>query len=299
VDNIGPYLLPTSHNTIVFPCSKPAPAWPRMVFGSMANDGGHLLMRPTERAELLDADPSIARFIRRFAGATESLGTAERFCLWVDEEQVPEALAIPAIAQRVAAVKAFRAASRRRPTQALARVPWRFGEVRHREGQSIIVPRHSSERRMIIPMGYLDGGTIISDAANAIYDAEPWLFALLQSRMHTVWVSAVGGKIKTDYRYSAELCYNTFPAPPLSDADKAQLTQHTLAVLEAREYHADITLGNMYFPEQMPVDLKTAHQALDATVDSLYALLAPTDERRLDMLFEMYTTLTAAEGAAA
>ncbi|MEJ7786574.1 MAG: type IIL restriction-modification enzyme MmeI [Solirubrobacteraceae bacterium] len=156
--------------------------------------------------------------------------------------------------------------------QAMADRPYRFLQRPHREGNSIIVPRHSSERRAVIPMDFLDSRTVISDAANAIYGAELWLFGLLQTRLHTAWVGTVGGKIEIRYRYSAVLCYNTFPVPALSAENRLRLAKHAMAVLEAREHHADRSLGDIYLPDGMPADLQHAHDALDATVDGLFGL---------------------------
>lgn len=144
-------------------------------------------------------------------------------------------------------------------------------------------------------MGFLDSSTVISNAAGAIYDAEPWLFALLQSRLHTAWVGTVGGRIKTDYRYSAVLCYNGFPVRPLSSEDRERLGGHVFEVLEARERHPDRTLGSLYLPDEMPFDLKRVHEQLDATVDALYGASAPTDSERLEILFKLYDKMIATE----
>jgi hypothetical protein len=149
-------------------------------------------------------------------------------------------------------------------------------------------------------MGFLDSSTVISDAANAIYDAQPWLFALLQSRIHTGWVGTVGGRIKTDYRYSASLCYNTFPVPALSDEHLDRLAGHAFEVLEARERYSGRTLGNLYLPEEMPADLKRVHERLDSTVDALYGVSPKrTGIERLELLFERYEEMAAAEKDAA
>ena len=135
--------------------------------------------------------------------------------------------------------------------------------------------------------------------ANAVYEAEPWLFALLQSRMHAAWVGTVGGKLKTDYRYSAGLCYNTFPVPSLSDGDRARLTEHALAILEARERHSDRTLGDLYIPDKMPLDLQHVHETLDNTIDDLYGATTPSGTERLGILFALYQQMTAVETEAA
>ena len=265
----------------------------------MPNDAGHLTLSAADRDEMLNACPAVSRFIRRLAGANELLKGTVRYCLWIDDAEVEEAVAFPGIAERVERVRQVRSQSPRLATRALAKRPWSFGEVRHREGTSIVVPLHSSERRRIIPMGFLDSRTVISNAAGAVYDAEPWLFALLQSRMHTAWVGTVGGKLKTDYRYSAVLCYNTFPVKSLSDQDKACLTDHALAILEARERHSDRTLGDLYLPNKTPLDLQRVHEVLDKTVDDLYGVTAPSHTERLKILFDLYEHMTASDTVAA
>jgi hypothetical protein len=147
-------------------------------------------------------------------------------------------------------------------------------------------------------MGYLGPDTVVSDAAFAVYDAEPWVFALLTSRMHMTWTRAVGGKLKTDYRYSNTIVYNNFAVPPLSDETKEKLTLAALRVLDVREYHCDRTLAELYDPDQMPADLRAAHAEIDAHVDSIYSKRDyETDEQRLSDLFAMYESMTAAEAA--
>ena len=148
---------------------------------------------------------------------------------------------------------------------------------------SIIVPRHSSERREYVPIGYLGPETVISDAANAIYDAEPWLFALLTSRMHMAWLGTVGGKLETRYRYSNTLVYNNFPVPPLTDQLKEALTQRAFRVLDVREYHCEYTLAELY----------------DAEKDRIYRKRPfDSDEERLRLLFDLYRQMTDQEAHA-
>ena len=294
VANIGPYLLPTSHNTIVHQRRSTLGELPEMVLGSKPTDGGHLNFTATEREEILAEDPRAEEFMKRYRGASEFLGSTVRYCFWITDADAERALAIAPIARRAELVRAMRLRGST-VAQAMAGRPYRFLQRAHKDGQSILVPLHSSERRTIIPMGFFDSHTVISNAANAVYGAEPWLFALLQSRMHTAWVGTVGGRIKTDYRYSAVLCYNTFPVPPLSDESTARLTEHALAILEARERHSDRTLGDLYIPDKMPFDLELVHEALDKTVDHLYGATTPSGTERLEILFALYQHMTAAE----
>lgn len=161
------------------------------------------------------------------------------------------------------------------------------------------MPRVSSERREYIPIGYLGPDTVVSDAAFAVYDAEPWLFALLTSKMHMVWVRAVGGKMKTDYRYSNTIVYNNFPVPELSAQAKNELSQRALRVLDVREYHSEFTLAELYDPDKMPDNLRQAHAEVDAAVDKLFSARPfESDEARLSVLFAMYKEAIEAEEAA-
>lgn len=297
VANIGPYLLPTAHDTIVHSRRTPPPGLPPMVFGSKPTDGGHLNMTEAERDSLLAEEPHVEEFIRRYAGASELLNGRTRYCLWISDVDAARAMALAPIAARAQRVRAMRLAGST-TAAAMADRPYRFLQRAHREGSSIIVPRVTSQRRPIIPMDFLDSRTVISDLAYAVYGAEPWLFALLQTRLHTAWVGTVGGKMKTDYRYSSVLCYNTFPVPLLTDKDRLRLAEHTMAVLEAREGHADRSLGDLYLPESMPEDLRRVHADLDATVDGLYGLpTEPSETQRLERLFVLYETMTATEAA--
>jgi hypothetical protein len=142
-------------------------------------------------------------------------------------------------------------------------------------------------------MGYLNAGTVISDSAFAIYDAELWLFGILTSRMHMAWVRTVGGKLKTDYRYSAGICYNTFPFPRISDDKKSEIEEAATNVLLTREDYPKMTLAEMYDPEGMPEDLRDAHAALDDIVDSCYpGYPFANDEARLECLFKLYEKMT-------
>jgi hypothetical protein len=273
---------------------------PTMSYGSKPTDGGHLTLDRREHDELTATSPESATYIKRLLGADEFIDGKDRFCLWIEPGDLSQAVAIPEIRIRLDRTAAMRRESRKPATRKIADTPYRFAESRYKETESIIVPGHTSVRRDYIPMGYLDPETVISNAAFAVYDAEPWLFALLNSRMHVAWTRAVGGKLKTDYRYSNTIVYNNFPVPPLSDAAKEKLTVAALRVLDVREYHCEQTLAALYDPDLMPADLRTAHGEVDALVDSIYSKRGyETDEQRLSDLFGMYEAMTAEEAAKA
>ncbi|MGJ9479614.1 DNA methyltransferase [Actinotignum sp. GS-2025b] len=297
VKTINSYLV-DSNVPVVSPTNRALdPQLPIMKKGSQPTDGGNLILSPEEAEELLAKHPEISPLVKRFIGANEFINGKERFCLWLTEHDYSDAAKIPEIGRRLGRVKAMREASTDKATRSYASEPWRFQMIRYKPTNSIIVPRHSSERRTYVPIGYLDPETIISDASFAIYDAEPWLFALLTSKMHMAWLRAVGGKLKTDFRYSNTLVYNTFPVPELSASSKEELTKRALRVLDVREYHCEKTLAELYDPDLMPRNLREAHEKIDEAVDRLYKSTPfASDEERLAVLFAKYQQMIEAEG---
>lgn len=289
-ENINPYLIATD-NIIITSLSNPISKVPNMSFGSMPNDGGFLLLDKNEKENLINFDAECSRFIRRIYGSQEFIRDEKRYCIWIDEQDKD---ILPAsIINRVRQVEAVRLKSKRPATNKLSVVPWRFGEVRYKQSVAILVPRHSSERREYIPLGYIDENSIIADSAFAIYDANKWLFALLTSKMHNLWVRTVGGSLETRIRYSATLCYNTFPFPRLSTTKKEELEQLAQNILNIRDENFDMTLGEMYNPESMPEELREAHHQLDLAVERIYRHEPFTsDEERLEHLFKLYAKMT-------
>ena len=268
-------------------------------FGSKPTDGGFLVLSPEEKYQMHRDAPEAERFIKKYVGASDFINDVERYCLWIAEDEYREAKDIPPIGKRIDSVAAFRLKSKAQSTIDFAEKAYRFKQLAYKPTDSIIVPRVSSERRDYIPMGYLGPETVISDAAFAVYDAEPWLFGLLTSRMHMVWARAVGGKMKTDYRYSNTIVYNNFPVRALSDVEKQKLTEKALRVLDVREYHCEKTLAQLYDPDLMPANLREAHEDIDRFVDGLYSKRPyETDEDRLSDLFAKYEEMIAAEEAA-
>jgi hypothetical protein len=191
----------------------------------------------------------------------------------------------------------MRLRSPKKATIDLAKYPHKFGEIRYNQSTSAIVfPSVSSESREYIPIGFIDGQTVISNLAFGIYDAEPWLFSLLNSKMHMTWVGVVAGQLETRIRYSNTLCYNTFPFPPITDAQKQELEKHVYAILEEREKHSEKTLAQLYDPDKMPAGLREAHRQNDLAVERCYRSRPfESDEERLEYLFRLYEQMIAEE----
>lgn len=290
---INPYLN-TAQLDYVSKQSKPITSFfPIMTKGSQPADDGNLLFNENEFTKAKYEYPQIKEFVKPFVGANEFINGVNRYCLWITENQIQKALSIPLIQSRVNKVAEFRLQSTKKATVEWSQKAYSFTEIRYKDSECIIIPCHSSERRKYIPMGYLPAETVVADSAFAIYDAPKWLFAVLTSKMHMAWVKTVGGRLKTDYRYSVQLCYNTFPFPTISEAQKAELASLAQDVLDLREEHFDMTLGEMYNPETMPDDLKEAHHRLDLAVERCYQPEPFTsDEERLECLFKLYVKMT-------
>lgn len=294
VDNINPYLS-ASDNVIVAKTYNIPQGLPKAEFGCMPYDNGHLLLSESEKNSLLEKYPESDIFIKRIMGSQEFLNDIRRYCLWIDDDKREEAENIPLLRERIAATKDFRL-NESKDGASLANRSHQFREhyvINEDSKGKVIIPRVSSERREYIPIGFIDKDTIISDSAFAIYDAEKWLFALLTSKMHNLWVRTVGGRLKTDYRYSATLCYNTFPFPKLATAEKEGLERLAQNILNIRDENFDMTLGEMYNPESMPEELRDAHHQLDLAVERIYRPEPFTsDEERLEHLFKLYSKMT-------
>lgn len=289
VSNISPYLV-EGDDLFVKKRRLPISFEKEMTFGSMANDSGHLILSVTDKDAILGEHPEAHRFIKRLYGSQEFAKGIERWCIWIEENEVEAAEAIPPIRSRIEAVKASRLDSDRAATVELASVPYRFGEVRYQDSEAIIVPKNTSERRRYITAGLIEAGGVISDLAFAVYDAEPYIFAIISSRLHYVWGAAVGGRFKMDPRYSNTLVYNTFPLPSLSESQKAALEDLAVEILGAREGHPGKTISWLYDPENMPPELLSAHQALDDALETIYiGRPFSSDAERLGHLFKLYS----------
>lgn len=294
VQNINPYLSEGA-NLIVRKNYTPPTGLPKMNFGCMPYDGGNLLMTEQENEEFCALYPQDVDLVKRLCGSYEFINKVNRYCFWIDDADLPRALANPYIAARIERTKQVRLKSKDKAGRELAKRPYQFREFFNIESNTIIVPAHSSENRDYIPIGFFEKNeqVVIPNSALAVYDAELWLFGVLTSKMHNIWVRAVGGRLKTDYRYSATLCYNTFPFPKILAEQKNELNALAREVLGIRAEHSEMTLGEMYNPETMPVDLRLAHQALDVAVERCYRP-EPflSDEERLEYLFKLYERMT-------
>ncbi|MBR6867371.1 MAG: class I SAM-dependent DNA methyltransferase, partial [Prevotella sp.] len=261
VKNISPLLM---DGPTIFVKSETTPickGLPQMNFGNMPADGGKLILSDEERDELIADEPISKKFIHPLIGAEDFINGKRRWCIWLYEEDETEYLAIREFAKRIKELKVIRKESSR---PQLASIPHLFAQITQPVGTPfILIPSSSSERREYIPMGYLDDGNISANSCMVIGTKDISLFGMLMSRIHMVWVKTVGGRLKTDYRYSAQLCYNTFPFPKISTEKKREIESAAEEVLITREYYPEKSLAELYDPDKMPQDLREAHAKLD------------------------------------
>jgi len=260
--------------------------------GSQPTDGGNLLFTPNEAAEFIKNEPKAEKFIKPFIGADEFINGKKRYCLWLKDASPAELRQMPRVLERLDAVKAMRLASTKEATRKYAEKPWLFTEIRQPDVTYIGIPRHSSENRDYIPMQFFTPDNILGDSCLMVPGGSIMQFGVLNSAMHMAWVRAVCGRIKSDYRYSNQICYNPFPWPMPKPDQKKKIEAATQAVLDARAAHPGSTLADLYDPRVMPADLRKAHQALDKAVDAAYRSQPFTTEAaRLEHLLGLYQQL--------
>lgn len=297
-DNINAYLA-AAPNVVVAKKASPISDLNEMSFGNMPNDGGHLLLEPSEAENAIIQHGVKASYIRSFVGSQEFIRGIERRCIWVREDEYTDAKKSEWLNARFEAIRKQRLESGRETTQALAKTPFSFGEVRQRGDEAVIaVAAISSENRDYLPCGLLSRGTIISNKCFALYDAPLWNMALIASRLHWVWIGTVCVRLEMRFSYSNTLGWNTFPVPPLTEQNKADLTRCAEDILLAREAHFPATIAELYDPENMPENLRAAHERNDETLERIYiGRRFKNDTERLEKLFALYTEMTARQGA--
>jgi len=295
VPYINAYLV-SGNNIIVKRTNKQISNLPLMPKGNMPYDGGNLSLSEQEKEKLINDYPESTKFIKKLIGAEEFLDGKQRFCLWLSNKNLNDALKIEPIKTRIENVKNMRLSSTDKAAHKLAERAHQFRETNETTTSSLIIPLTTSERRVYIPLGFVNSEYIATNAVSVIYDAEPWIFGVISSLMHMAWVRAVGGSLETRIRYSSVLCYNTFPFPNISQKQKDEITELVFGILDEREKHSQKTLAQLYDPDKMTEGLRKAHHFLDRAIEQCYRTKPfESDEERLEYLFKMYEEMTAKE----
>ena len=295
VENISPYLLP-GKTIFVESLKKPLGNVSPMYFGSKPTDGGFFFLTPEEREEFVRKEPQSLKYIRKVLGAQEYINNIERYCLWLVDISPEELKNSPMIYERVRKVREFRLSSKAESTRKFADRPTEFKQNAQPETPYLIVPRVSSENRRYVPIGYIQPEVIATDATQIIPNASLYEFGVITSNVHMAWMRTVAGKLKSDYRYSSTIVYNTFPWLEISEQDKQKIELTAKEILNVRAKYSTSSLAALYDDHIMPSDLRTAHQKNDRAVMEAYGMTKIVDGKKtwltesetVARLFEMY-----------
>jgi hypothetical protein len=255
-------------------------------------DDGHYIFNREQRDIFLQREPGAAKYMHPYVGSKEYINGLERWILYLDDAPPEELRRMPAVMERIAAVKAERLRSPSPPTQELAKTPTRFHVTVIPDRPFLCIPEASSERREYVPIGWLEPPTVPSNLVRVVMDADLWHFGVITSRIHMAWLRHIGGRLKSDYRYSIGIVYNPFPWPKASEAQRAKVGELAQKVLDARAKFPNATLADLYDADVMKPELRKAHHALDAAIDKLYRGAAfESDRDRVEHLFGLYEKL--------
>ena len=301
---LTPYLFDAgtvvNRHLVVEETSRPLCAVPQLVIGSKPIDAGHFIFSREERAEFLHQEPAAARYFHPYVGSEEFINGGERWILYLADLTPNELRAMPRVKERSLAVKAFRLESKSEGTRKLADAPTRFHVTVVPKRPFLVIPESSSEKRDYVPIGWLKPPTIPSNLVRVLQGADLWHFAILTSAMHMSWLRQIGGRLKSDYRYSVGIVYNTFPWPQATPQQRDKIRGLAQSVLDARGRFPNCTLADLYDVDVMPPQLRKAHRALDGAVEKLYRPATFTGDRdRAEHLFGLYEKLVTPLVAAA
>ncbi len=291
VKNISAY-LENSTNLIVSKAEKSISGFPEINFGNMPAEGGKLIFTDKEKQDFVSKEPRSEKWFRELVSSREFINGIKRWCLWlvgISEREINEMTVLRKLIEEIREIRL----NSSRPK--LANIPHLFAQITQTPNSNcIIVPRITSANRIYLPIGIIDSNeSIVTDSLYTISTSEPYLFGILSSRLHLVWVKATGGKMKTDYRYAKDLCYNTFPFPNITSKQQENLNLYVFAILDERARYSEKTMAWLYNPATMPKGLKQAHEELDKAIEQCYRLQPFTsDTERLEYLFKLYEEMT-------
>lgn len=291
--NINAYLI-DAPNIIVDSRNKPLCNVSKMVYGNKPADGGNLIIENDDYEAFIAKEPQAKQFIKPLLGAVEYLHGKKRYCLWLQGVSPAQIKSCPFVMERVRLCKESRESSIAAGIRKFADTPMLFAQITQPVGNPyIIVPRVSSERRRYVPIGFINGDTIASDAVQIIPDATIYEFGVMISNVHMAWMRAVCGRLKSDYRYSKDVVYNNFPWPTPTDAQKAKIEQTAQVILDARALYPDSSLAELYDEVTMPPELRKAHQNNNRAVMQAYgfSIKDMTESKCVAELMKMYQDL--------
>ena len=253
---------------------------PKMNFGNQPRDGGYFVIKEDEYQEIIEKEPGLVKWLHPYIGADEFIKGKKRWCLWLKHASPMDIINSKILSEKVEAVRQFRLSSKAKTTNGYAKVPNLFAQITQPDDTDfLIIPRVSSERRRYIPIGFASSDTISSDAVQIVPNATLYHFGIMTSNVHMAWMRAVCGRLKSDYRYSKEIVYNTFPWPQPSEEAKNKIEQTAQAIITARSKYEGCTLADLYGDKMyLFTDLIKAHQQNDIAVMKAYGFMKKDEE---------------------
>lgn len=297
VNHITPYL--TEGETLYIEGRKKSiSSLPEMLRGNYTGCCNALVLNHDERVNLVNNDQCAEKFIKKYVGANELLSNVHRYCLWISDEDLNDAQEIEGIKSRIEQVRIERTNSKDEGQRKLVNKAHQFREFKETINTSLVIPIVSSEAREYLPCGFIDNTVIVPNSAQIVYESPAWLFSLISSKMHMLWIKYLSGKLESRIRYSSSICYNTFPIPKLSVKDKERMELSTFTILSVRENYPDKTLAELYDPLNMPEDLRQAHEKNDLIIENIYRK-EPflSNEEKIEYLFSLYKKILSNSGA--
>jgi len=289
---ISPYLIELDPSIIIQRTNRQIVGLQEMLFGNMPRDGGHFILEENDYLNLVEKYENSKNFIKRYVGSIELIKGQKRWCLWIDDKNKDEACKIDFINERINKVKKFRLGSKAKSTFDKANIPHKFAQIQHVPEKALVIPSVTTSKRDYLPIDFVNQDTVISNLCYAIYKPETYMFGILSSRMHMVWLQTVSGRFRDGYRYSNSLCYNSFVIPALGESEKKLIENCVFKILEQREIHSDKSLFDLYDPTKMPLSLKNEHLKLDISIEKLYrADNFNSDDERIQYLMKLYENL--------
>lgn len=292
VNQINAYLL-NAKNVFIDGAKKAISFDAKITDGSGALDGGNLILNENEKQKISSDNLGIfSQLVKPYLGSAEFIKGTLRWCLWIEDENLDLAIENEEISKRILAVREFRENAGTRAKTAVGR-PHKFAWINKGNARQILIPTVFSERRQYVTAGYLSSEFIINNAASIVHDAKLYVFAIISSSIHMAWIQAIAGKLEDRIRYTSSTCYNTFPYPVLTEKNKQDLTRCAEDILLAREAHFPATIADLYDPDNMPENLRRAHDRNDEVLERIYiGRRFKNDTERLEKLFELYTQMT-------
>lgn len=294
--NINAYLVDGPNVLVEQRRQSLSPGLPAATFGNMPRDGGYLVVEQDDYAEVM-ADPVASKYVRRYVGGRELIRNIDRWCLWLENMEPQDAVRSPLLRHRLSKVRDFRLESTAASTREMAATPHLFGQRSQPDVDYVAMPRVVSGMRPWFTVAHMDSSTVVSDQVFKAEDPDGKLFAVASSSMFITWQRTVGGRLKSDLRFSNTLVWNNLPLPAVDDATGQKIIAAGKAVLEARTLHPDRSLAEQYNPLAMDPALLKAHRELDRIVDKAFGckVTNPTQQDRQETLFARYAELTRAD----